>query len=275
MLKNRQLSQFLINKKWTKTKQDELWNFSWCFKNSEVFNPLKSLLKDGGSVCATGLSAVQRHILSIWLCKRRKMPHSSFVLPPRARRRICTTRKYGYACLFLPRAILISWDIQSASREYEHARLKVLLKLIDGECDGSCQLYWCSAAVHSAKANWGTVLWLKRRPEISIEKAVRTLYPCSDTSCVLMRRGQRSVFRVRGRYSRFLCLMPKTFMREFGWWNQLTFLSLILIHSEEGKGRRNPSFAVCGGNWQTRTVLADKIEKSCKGVREGAKSSAG
>lgn len=77
-------------------------------------------------------------------------------------------------------------DIQSASREYEHARLKVLLKLIDGECDVVVSCIDAASQFTVPKEFLrDCVLTLKEGLEISIEKAVRTL-TLSDTS-VLMR----------------------------------------------------------------------------------------
>ena len=67
-------------------------------------------------------------------------------------------------------------EISSRSHEYEHQRLKVLLKLLDGACDvaiacvdAACQLTVPRQVLRDA------VLDLAEGPEISIDRAVRAL----------------------------------------------------------------------------------------------------
>ena len=147
------------------------------FKNSEVFNSLEKAVVRGGSVCATGLSAVHKAHIIYSLCCRKSTTAFCVASDEREAQTICNDlASMGMRAYFYPERDFNFRDIQSASREYEHARLKVLLKLIDGECDVVVSCIDAASQFTVPKEFLrDCVLTFNEGLEISIDKAVRTL----------------------------------------------------------------------------------------------------
>nr|WP_294667648.1 transcription-repair coupling factor [uncultured Ruminococcus sp.] len=239
------------------------------FKNSEVFNSLEKAVVRGGSVCATGLSAVHKAHIIYSLCCRKSATAFCVASDEREAQTICNDlASMGMRAYFYPERDFNFRDIQSASREYEHARLKVLLKLIDGECDVVVSCIDAASQFTVPKEFLrDCVLTLKEGLEISIEKAVRTLtllgYERFDA---VEGSGQ---FSVRGGILDFFMPDAENPVRAEFWGDEITDLSFFDIDTQRrgekaGEIRLSPSAEVI---IEDRTALADKIENLAKGVR--------
>ena len=239
------------------------------FKNSEIFTSLEKAVVRGGSVCATGLSAVHKAHIIYSLCCRKRTTAFCVASDEREAQTICNDlASMGLRAYFYPERDFNFRDMQSASREYEHARLKVLLKLIDGECDVVVGCIDAAAQLTVPKAFLADcVLTLKEGLEISLEKAVRTLtllgYERFDA---VEGSGQ---FSVRGGILDFFMPNAVNPVRAEFWGDEITDLSFFDIDTQRrgekaGEIRLSPSAEVI---IEDKTELADKIEKLAKSVR--------
>ena len=239
------------------------------FKNSEVFNSLEKAVVRGGSVCATGLSAIHKAHIIYSLCCRKNTTAFCVASDEREAQTICNDlASMGMRAYFYPERDFNFRDMQSASREYEHARLKVLLKLIDGECDVVVSCIDAASQFTVPKDFLAEcVLTLKEGLEISIEKAVRTLtllgYERFDA---VEGSGQ---FSVRGGILDFFMPDAENPVRAEFWGDEITDLSFFDIDTQRrgekaGEIRLSPSAEVI---IEDKTALADKIENFAKGVR--------
>ena len=239
------------------------------FKNSEVFTSLEKAVVRGGSVCATGLSTVHKAHIIYSLCCRKRTTAFCVASDEREAQTICNDLAgMGLRAYFYPERDFNFRDMQSASREYEHARLKVLLKLIDGECDVVVGCIDAAAQLTVPKAFLADcVLTLKEGLEISLEKAVRTLtllgYERFDA---VEGSGQ---FSVRGGILDFFMPNAENPVRAEFWGDEITDLSFFDIETQRrgekaGEIRLSPSAEVI---IEDKTVLADKIERLAKSVR--------
>ena len=79
------------------------------FKNSEVFNSLEKAVVHGGSVCATGLSAVHKAHIIYSLCCRKSATAFCVASDEREAQTICNDlASMGMRAYFYPSVILIS-----------------------------------------------------------------------------------------------------------------------------------------------------------------------
>lgn len=239
------------------------------FKNSEVFNSLEKAIVRGGSVCATGLSAVHKAHIIYSLCCRKRTTSFCIASDEREAQTICNDlASMGLKAYFYPERDFNFRDMQSASREYEHARLKVLLKLIDGECDVVVSCIDAASQLTVPKEFLSDcVLTLKEGLEISLEKAVRTLtllgYERFDA---VEGSGQ---FSVRGGILDFFMPDAENPVRAEFWGDEISDLSFFDIDTQRRGGkaggiRLSPSAEVI---IEDKTALADKIEQLAKSVR--------
>ena len=239
------------------------------FKNSEVFNSLEKAIVRGGSVCATGLSAVHKAHIIYSLCCRKRTTAFCIASDEREAQTICNDlASMGLKAYFYPERDFNFRDMQSASREYEHARLKVLLKLIDGECDVVVSCIDAASQLTVPKEFLSDcVLTLKEGLEISLEKAVRTLtllgYERFDA---VEGSGQ---FSVRGGILDFFMPDAENPVRAEFWGDEISDLSFFDIDTQRrggkaGEIRLSPSAEVI---IEDKTALADKIEQLAKSVR--------
>lgn len=239
------------------------------FKNSEVFNSLEKAIVRGGSVCATGLSAVHKAHIIYSLCCRKRTAAFCIASDEREAQTICNDlASMGLKAYFYPERDFNFRDMQSASREYEHARLKVLLKLIDGECDVVVSCIDAASQLTVPKEFLSDcVLTLKEGLEISLEKAVRTLtllgYERFDA---VEGSGQ---FSVRGGILDFFMPDAENPVRAEFWGDEISDLSFFDIDTQRrggkaGEIRLSPSAEVI---IEDKTALADKIEQLAKSVR--------
>ena len=100
------------------------------------FQSLKRNLKTGRSLCVSGLSAVCKANVIFSLQNGRSAPALCIAADEKEAQALCNDLCcMGLRAFVYPVRDYCFLDFQSASREYEHARLKVLLKIMEEECD--------------------------------------------------------------------------------------------------------------------------------------------
>ena len=145
---------------------------------SAAFQSLLRSTKTGKSLCVSGLFPVAKACVINALCRAKKKSALVIASDEREAQALCN----DLCCMGLSASVYPVRDytfleeISSRSHEYEHQRLKVLLKLLSGECDvviacvdAACQLTVPRSVLRD------TVLKLEEGSEISVEKAVRAL----------------------------------------------------------------------------------------------------
>ena len=105
-------------------------------KGSAPFDTLKKSIKNGRSLCAAGLSAVNKANIIFALCRQKQAPALCIASDEKEAQTLCNDLCcMGLKALVYPVRDYNFIDLQSRSREYEHQRLKALLRLSEGECD--------------------------------------------------------------------------------------------------------------------------------------------
>ena len=148
------------------------------FGRNAAFQSLLKSTKTGKSLCVSGLFPVAKANVINALCRAKKKPALVIASDEREAQSLCNDLCcMGLSALVYPvRDYTFLEEISSRSHEYEHQRLKVLLKLLDGACDvaiacvdAACQLTVPRQVLRDA------VLDLAEGTEISIDRAVRAL----------------------------------------------------------------------------------------------------
>ena len=99
-------------------------------KKNEAFSTLEKAVVRGGSVCATGLSAIHKAHMIYSLCSIKRCMALCIASDEREAQVLCNDLcSMGMRAYVYPMRDFNFRDMQSASHEYEHARLKVLLKI--------------------------------------------------------------------------------------------------------------------------------------------------
>ena len=103
---------------------------------SAPFCTLKKSVKNGRSLCATGLSAVNKANVIYALCREKQTAALCIASDEKEAQTLCNDLCcMGLNALVYPVRDYNFIDLQSRSREYEHQRLKALLRLCEGGCD--------------------------------------------------------------------------------------------------------------------------------------------
>ena len=155
-------------------------------KQNSTFRALEKAVKNGRSLYASGLTSVNKANVIYALCRLKKVTALCIAADEKESQQLCNDLScMGLRAYVYPVRDLNFIDIQSRSREYEHARLKVLLKLIDGECDVVVGCIDAAAQLTVPKAFLADcVLTLKEGLEISLEKAVGLVKDMENTDCL-------------------------------------------------------------------------------------------
>ncbi len=101
-----------------------------------AFKKIRSSLKPGKAVCATGLSEIHKSILIYSLCRFNNV--RAFCVAQDEQKAQTVTNdlcSMGLRALFYPSRDFIFREVNGKSREYEHQRLNVLYKMLRGEYD--------------------------------------------------------------------------------------------------------------------------------------------
>ena len=144
---------------------------------SAPFNTLKKSVKNGRSLCAAGLSAVNKANIIFALCRQRKTAALCIASDEKEAQTLCNDLCcMGLNALVYPVRDYNFIDLQSRSREYEHQRLKALLRLSEGECDVviACIDAACQLTVPQSVLRDTSVVFEEGK-ELPVEKAVRAL----------------------------------------------------------------------------------------------------
>ena len=228
---------------------------------SPPFNTLKKSVKNGRSLCAAGLSAVNKASLIFALCRQRKTAALCIASDEKEAQTLCNDLCcMGINALVYPVRDYNFIDLQSRSREYEHRRLRALLRLSEGECDVvvACIDAASQLTVPQSVLRETSVVF-EEGAELPVEKAVKALtllgYERFDA---VDGNGQ---FSLRGGILDFFMPDSKYPVRAEFWGDEITDLSYFDIESQRrfekaGRIRLTPSAEMIIGD---KNALADEI----------------
>ena len=146
-------------------------------KNSPAFKSLLSNTKTGKSLCVSGLSTINKANVIYALCRLKGVTAFCVASDEKEAQTLCNDLcSMGLKACVYPVRDYNFLDFQSKSHEYEHARLKVLLKLIENDCDVviSCIDAASQLTVPKKVLEESTIVFEEGK-EIPLEKAVRSL----------------------------------------------------------------------------------------------------
>lgn len=232
-------------------------------KQNSTFRALEKAVKNGRSLYASGLSSVNKANVIYALCRLKKTAALCIASDEKESQQLCNDlSSMGLRAFVYPVRDLNFIDFQSKSREYEHARLKVLLKLIEGECDVviSCIDAASQLTVPKKVLEESTLIFEEGR-EVPLEKAVKTLtllgYERFDA---VEGSGQ---FSLRGGILDFFMPDSEYPVRAEFWGDEISDLNYFDIESQRrfkkaGKIKLSPSTEILV---EDRNALAAEIER--------------
>ena len=232
-------------------------------KQNSTFKALEKAVKNGRSLYASGLSSVNKANVIYALCRLKNTAALCIASDEKESQQLCNDLScMGLRAFVYPVRDLNFLDFQSKSREYEHARLKVLLKLIEGECDVviSCIDAASQLTVPKKVLEESTLIFEEGR-EVSLEKAVKTLtllgYERFDA---VEGSGQ---FSLRGGILDFFMPDSEYPVRAEFWGDEISDLNYFDIESQRrfkkaGKIKLSPSTEIL---IEDREALAAEIER--------------
>ena len=230
-------------------------------KNSPAFKSLLSNTKTGKSLCVSGLSTINKANVIYALCRLKGVTAFCVASDEKEAQTLCNDLcSMGLKACVYPVRDYNFLDFQSISHEYEHARLKVLLKLIENDCDVviSCIDAASQLTVPKKVLEESTIVFEEGK-EIPLEKAVRSLtllgYERFDA---VDGNGQ---FSLRGGILDFFMPDSDYPVRAEFWGDEITDLSYFDLETQRrfkkaGKIKLTPSTEIIIEN---KDALADKI----------------
>lgn len=231
-------------------------------KENSAYKTLLKNIKQGRSVCASGLSGIGKALIIYALCRTKDTPSLCIASDEREAQTLCNDLCcMGLSACVYPVRDYNFLELESRSREYEHARLKVLLKLIENDCDVviSCVDAACQLTVPRSVLSQASVE-LEVGKEIEVERIVRTLtllgYERFDS---VDGSGQ---FSLRGGILDFFMPDSEYPVRAEFWGDEITDLSFFDPETQRrfkpaGKIRLTPSAEII---IDSRQELAERIE---------------
>lgn len=230
-------------------------------KNNGAFKSLLKNAKTGKSLCVSGLSTVNKANIIYTLCRLKNVTAFCVASDEKEAQTLCNDLCcMGLKALVYPVRDYNFLDFQSMSHEYEHARLKVLLKLVENDCDVviSCVDAASQLTVPQSVLKESTIVFEEGK-ELELDKAVRTLtllgYERFDA---VDGNGQ---FSLRGGILDFFMPDSEYPVRAEFWGDEITDLSYFDIESQRrfkkaGKIKLTPSTEII---IEDKNALADKI----------------
>lgn len=230
-------------------------------KNSPAFKSLLKNAKTGKSLCVSGLSAVNKANVIYALCLLKGVTAFCVASDEKEAQTLCNDLcSMGLKACVYPVRDYNFLDFQSKSHEYEHARLKVLLKLTENDCDVviSCIDAASQLTVPKKVLKDSTVIF-EEGALLPLDKAVRSLtllgyerFDAVDGS------GQ---FSLRGGILDFFMPDSEYPVRAEFWGDEITDLSYFDLETQRrfkkaGKIKLTPSTEII---IEDREALADKI----------------
>ncbi len=238
-------------------------------KNSPAFKSLLSSTKTGKSLCVSGLSTINKANVIYSLCRLKGVTAFCVASDEKEAQTLCNDLcSMGLKACVYPVRDYNFLDFQSKSHEYEHARLKVLLKLIENDCDVviSCIDAASQLTVPKKVLEESTIIFEEGK-EIPLEKAVRSLtllgYERFDA---VDGNGQ---FSLRGGILDFFMPDSDYPVRAEFWGDEITDLSYFDLETQRrfkkaGKIKLTPSTEII---IEDKDALADKIVHKAKLLR--------
>lgn len=230
-------------------------------KNAPAFKSLLSSTKTGKSLCVSGLSTINKANVIYSLCRLKGVTAFCVASDEKEAQTLCNDLcSMGLKACVYPVRDYNFLDFQSKSHEYEHARLKVLLKLIENDCDVviSCIDAASQLTVPKKVLEESTIIFEEGK-EIPLEKAVRALtllgYERFDA---VDGNGQ---FSLRGGILDFFMPDSDYPVRAEFWGDEITDLSYFDLETQRrfkkaGKIKLTPSTEII---IEDKDALADKI----------------
>lgn len=230
-------------------------------KNSPAFKSLLSNAKTGKSLCVSGLSTINKANVIYALCRLKGVTAFCVASDEKEAQTLCNDLcSMGLKACVYPVRDYNFLDFQIKSHEYEHARLKVLLKLIENDCDVviSCIDAASQLTVPRKVLEESTIVFEEGK-EIPLEKAVRSLtllgYERFDA---VDGNGQ---FSLRGGILDFFMPDSEYPVRAEFWGDEITDLSFFDLETQRrfkkaGKIKLTPSTEII---IEDKDALADKI----------------
>ena len=236
---------------------------------NSVFRALQKNIRRGRSLCVSGLSPVTKAGLIYALCQTKKEPALCVAADEREAQTLCTDLCcMGLNALVYPVRDYNFLDFQSRSHEYEHARLKVLLKLLEHDCDA---VIACADAASQLTVPPQTLLdaslTLKVGEELAPERAVRALTLLGYERFDAVDGGGQ--FSMRGGILDFFMPESEHPVRAEFWGDEIVDLSYFDTDSQRRfekltEARLSPSTEII---IEDRDALADKIVHMAKLLR--------
>ena len=230
-------------------------------KNAPAFKSLLSSAKTGKSLCVSGLSTINKANVIYALCRLKGVTAFCVASDEKEAQTLCNDLcSMGLKACVYPVRDYNFLDFQSKSHEYEHARLKVLLKLIENDCDVviSCIDAASQLTVPKKVLEESTIVF-EEGEEIPLEKAVRSLtllgYERFDA---VDGNGQ---FSLRGGILDFFMPDSEYPVRAEFWGDEITDLSYFDLETQRrfkkaGKIKLTPSTEII---IEDKDALSDKI----------------
>ena len=230
-------------------------------KNNGAFKSLLKNAKQGKSLCVSGLSTVNKANIIYTLCRLKNVTAFCVASDEKEAQTLCNDLCcMGLRAFVYPVRDYNFLDFQSRSHEYEHARLKVLLKLIENECDVviSCVDAASQLTVPKSVLKESTIVFEEGK-ELELDRAVKALtllgYERFDA---IDGNGQ---FSLRGGILDFFMPDSDHPVRAEFWGDEITDLSYFDIETQRrfkkaGKIKLTPSTEIIIDDKDT---LADKI----------------
>ena len=238
-------------------------------KDSPVFKTLEKNVKPGRTVCASGLSTINKSNIIYALCRLKGVTAFCLASDEKEAQTLCNDLScMGLRAYVYPVRDFNFLDFQSRSHEYEHARLKVLLKLLNHECDVAIACVDAAAQLTVPRnVLEQSVIEFEEGRELSLEKATKALtllgYERFDA---VEGSGQ---FSLRGGILDFFMPDSDYPVRCEFWGDEITDLSYFDIETQRrfkkaDKITLSPSTEIV---IEDRATLADKIEHKAKLLR--------
>ena len=238
-------------------------------KDSPVFKTLEKKVKPGRTVCASGLSTINKSNIIYALCRLKGVTAFCLASDEKEAQTLCNDLScMGLRAYVYPVRDFNFLDFQSRSHEYEHARLKVLLKLLNHECDVAIACVDAAAQLTVPRnVLEQSVIEFEEGRELSLEKATKALtllgYERFDA---VEGSGQ---FSLRGGILDFFMPDSDYPVRCEFWGDEITDLSYFDIETQRrfkkaDKITLSPSTEIV---IEDRATLADKIEHKAKLLR--------
>ncbi len=241
---------------------DKLKILKEALSQNSTFKSLQKSAVKGKSLCVSGLSPVSKAYLIYGLCRTQKSTALCVASDEKEAQALCNDLcSMGLSALVYPVRDYNFLDFESKSRDYEHQRLKVLLKVIENDCDVviTCADALCQLTVPQGVLIDSTLI-LEEGKEVELDKAVRTLtllgyqrFDAIDGS------GQ---FSLRGGILDFFMPDSEYPVRAEFWGDEISDLSYFDIETQRrfkkaDKIRLTPSTEIIIDDAE---ALADKIE---------------